>query len=105
MREQSHLLLQVLRILLQSVTSHHVLLLSAGDCLSLIVEESVTVWVDHNLGRVIEKHSCGVIGQKVSQTVLGGIVHPFFDPNRRSFGFNLRFEADWTHGFLGFPRR
>ena len=84
MLQKSDLLLQFLRVISQVVGLHHVLLFSRRHCLPFIVEECMAIRVDDDLGAVIEEHSCGLVGEQVSKSVLTGVVHPLLDPTART---------------------
>jgi hypothetical protein len=61
MLEQSHFLLQILRVISQVVSLHHILLLSLRDSFPLIVVESVAVRVNDDLSGIIEEDSSCLI--------------------------------------------
>ena len=41
----------------------------------------MSIWIQDNLGGVIEKHTGSIIGEVVAEPVLGGVVDPLLDPD------------------------
>lgn len=78
MLEECDLLLQVLGILVESVLVSEVL---AINCAAFNIVEVVVVRVEYYFSRVIEEHASGIVAEVVSESVLGGIVHPLSHPD------------------------
>lgn len=61
MFKECHLLLELLGILIELVLGEHVLLLALADRLPLVVEEAAALLFCHDLGRIVEEDTGGVI--------------------------------------------
>jgi hypothetical protein len=76
--EKSDLLLQLFRVIDESVFLAYVLAVGAA---ALHVVEVEAVRVQNDLGRVVEEDSSRVVTQVITETILRGVVYPFFDPD------------------------
>ena len=82
MFKECHLLLELLGILIELVLGEHVLLLALADRLPLVVEEAAALLFCHDLSRIVEEDTGGVIREQVAQPVFRAIVNPLGDPDR-----------------------
>jgi len=78
MLQQSDLLLQRRGIVKHSVFLANILTV---NCTPLHIIEVETIWVESNLGGVIEKHTCCLVTKVVAKSILGRVVNPLFYPH------------------------
>lgn len=77
MLQQSNLFLQFSWVAVHRVGLKHVLLLVGIHRHPLVIEESGTFFLHHDLGGIVEEDTGGIVGQLVSQPILGAIVYEF----------------------------
>lgn len=82
MLQQSNFLLQLLRVIGQSVFLTHILFVASS---SFIVVKVMTSWVKNYLSGIVEEDACGLVRKKISETVFRTIVNPFLHPDIWAF--------------------
>lgn len=79
--------LQLSGEVLKCVLTNQILSISG---LPLHILEVSALWMQHDLGGVIEEDACAAVGQLIAQPILGAVVNPLLHPHFRFDGGRLR---------------